>query len=402
MTRLFAIVMCLLAWPVTAQDLNAVARVKTDLSRIEVSEEALRIELALTQTVPYRVYFLEAPARLVVDFQEVDWSGTPAVELMDQAMLGAVAYGPFQPGWSRLVVTLSGPQRLLEAGMRVNQSDGSAKLSIQTAPTTLAEFVANAGAPPSARWADPFEPTATDAPPEQSDQPVVVIDPGHGGIDPGATQDGVHEADVMLALGIEVADAINRSGAARAVLTRDADVFVPLQLRITIARQANADLFISLHADALEVDEARGASVYTLSATAQDRASERMAERHERGDIVAGLDLSSQDDRIATVLMEMARRETAPQAERFAKTVIEQLERAGARLNSRPIRDGRLAVLGAADFASVLLEVGFLTSDRDRAMLLDARQRAPLVEGIVSSVQVWLRDEAVRAADVRR
>jgi len=185
-------------------------------------------------------------------------------------------------------------------------------------------------------------------------------------------------------------------------MTRDTDTFVPLQRRMTFARQAGASLMISLHADALEEDEARGASVYTLTTAAADAASARMAERHERGDLLGGVDLSDQDDRVATVLMDLARLETLPQSTRFADTLVASLRDAGVRMNSRPRREGRLAVLNAADFASVLVEVGFLSNPRDRERLSSPQGRAPLVAGIVDAVQRWVVDEAARAPLVRQ
>jgi len=195
---------------------------------------------------------------------------------------------------------------------------------------------------------------------------------------------------------------LNRTGQIRAILTREADVFVPIEGRMTIARAANADLLISLHADALEEDEARGASVYTLNDEGSDRAATRMAERHERGDLLAGIDLSDQDDRVATVLMDLARAETEPQSQRFADQVVEGLRDAGARLNSRPRREGRLAVLNAPDFASVLIEVGFLSNASDREILSTVAGRARIVDGIVAGVLAWAQDEAVRAPLLRQ
>ena len=206
----------------------------------------------------------------------------------------------------------------------------------------------------------------------------------------------------MLQLAIELAEALNRTGSVRAILTRDADVFVPLEGRMSIARAAKADLLISLHADALEVDQARGGSVYTLNAEGSDLASARMAERHERGDLLAGVDLSGQDDRVATVLMDLARTQTEPQSQRFADAAVEGLRAAGARLNSKPRREGRLAVLNAPDFASVLIEVGFLSNASDREMLSAPATRSPIVTGIVTAVLAWAQDEAVRAPLLRQ
>ena len=359
-----ALLVCLaLAGPVAAQDYAGLARIDPSASAIADDGDGLRVDLALSQTVPWRVFTLADPMRLVVDFREVDFTGLLAADLLRGDMALDVAMGPLRPGWSRLTVTLAAPLRVAQAGMTTDPATGQAHLALRLDPTGAADFAATAGAPD-----DPARPDPSLAAPVRRDGPLVVaIDPGHGGIDPGALRGTVKEAEVMLQLAIEVAEAINRTGTMRAVLTRDADVFVPLETRMTIARAAGAGAMLSLHADALDDDVTRGASAYTLNAEGEDRAAQRMAERHERGDLLSGLDLTGQDDRVAMVLMDMARAETAPASGRLADALVAGLRGAGATVNSRPRREGRLAVLNAADFPSVLLEAGFLSSAADRA-----------------------------------
>ncbi|MBU2357481.1 MAG: N-acetylmuramoyl-L-alanine amidase, partial [Alphaproteobacteria bacterium] len=304
-----------------------------------------------------------------------------------------VAFGVLRPGWSRLAVTLAQPLQVAQAGLSVDADTGAAVLSLQLSPTDAAGFAAMAGAPDAEALPD----AALTAAAPRTGPLVVAIDPGHGGIDPGALRGRVHEADLMLQLGIELADAINRGGEMRAVLTRDSDTFVSLEGRMTIARAAGAGVMLSLHADALDDDVTRGASAYTLSPEGEDRSAQRMAERHERGDLLAGLDLTGQDDRVATVLMDMARADTAPQSDRLADALIAGLRASGATVNNRPRREERLAVLNAADFPSVLLEAGFLSNAADRAALSTTAGRAPLVAGITTALRDWTADEAARA-----
>ena len=382
-----------LAGAAAAQDFAGLARIDPAESRIADDGEGLVVDLALSQTVPWRVFTLDDPMRLIVDFREVDFSGLIPEDIWQDGMATGVSFGPLRPGWSRLAITLAQPQQVTQAGLAVDDTSGTARLTLRLTPVDAAGFAAQAGAPD-----DPVRPAATLPAPVPRDGPLVVaIDPGHGGIDPGATRGAVHEADVMLQLGIEVAEAINRTGTMRAVLTRDGDVFVPLEARITIARAAGAGVMLSLHADALNDDVTRGASAYTLNAEGEDRAAQRMAERHERRDLLTGLDLTGQDDRVATVLMQMARAETGPASERLAEALIAGLRSTGAQVNSRPRRTGRLAVLNAADFPSVLLEAGFLSSAADRAALTSPQGRAPIVAGIVTALQDWAAAEAARA-----
>lgn len=390
-----ALAVCLaLAGPAAAQDFSAFARIDPATSAIADDAGGLRVDLSLSQTVPYRVFTLADPMRVIVDFREVDFSGLIPADIWQGGIASDVAFGPLRPGWSRLAITLSQPMQVAQAGLAVDDTTGAARLTLQLNPVDAAGFAALLGPPD-----DPARPAASlPAAPRRDGPLVVAIDPGHGGIDPGATRGTVHEADVMLQLAIEVADAINRSGVMRAVLTRDSDIFVPLEERMTIARAAGAGAMVSLHADALDDDDVtRGASAYTLNAAAEDRAAQRMAERHERNDLLTGLDLTGQDDRVATVLMDMARAETGPASDRLADTLIAGLRSTGAKVNSRPRRTGRLAVLNAADFPSVLLEAGFLSSAADRATLTTQAGRAPIVDGIVLALQDWAAAEAARA-----
>ncbi|WPY94733.1 N-acetylmuramoyl-L-alanine amidase [Limimaricola variabilis] len=385
----------LMAGPLAAQEFTGLARLDADESAVvDRRGGGVEIDLSLSQAVPWRVFTLNAPRRLVLDFSEVDWAGADPAALLSAGNAGPVRLGQARPGWSRLVLDLAAPMGVDSAGMRVEGQ--GARLTVILSPISEADFAATARAE---------DPAGAALPPPEAEAPgplVVAIDAGHGGVDPGAMREGLVEAELMLRLARETADAINRTGTMRAVLTRDADAFVPLTERMTIARAAGADLLLSLHADALEEDEASGGSVYTLSAEALDRASSRMVERHQRGDLLGGVDLSRQDDRVATALMDLARLDTAPQSERLAQALVAALETAGAHLNSRPRRSAPLAVLNAADFPSVLVEVGFLSNAGDRARLTNPTSRARIVAGLVSGLTAWAAEEAARAPLRRR
>ncbi len=402
MWRVF-LVWLLCAMPASAQEFSALARVDAANSELRDAGDGLSLDLRLSIPVPYRVFTVDAPRRAVVDFREADWREVDRTALLNADNATDLRFGPLRPGWSRLVIDLAAPMIVQEAGMMVDQTTGEAQLTVVLAATDQARFAAKSGAPDDPQWgaliaASPLEGAAS-----PDDGPMIVaIDAGHGGIDPGALHGGLKEADLMLRLAFAVVDAINRSGEIQAFLVRDTDHFIPLEERMTRARAEGASAFISLHADALEAGGARGASVYTLSADAQDDASLRMAERHEQGDLLAGLDLSGQDDRIATVLMDLARLETGPAGDRLADALIDGMSGAGVILNSRPRRSGKLAVLNAADFASVLIEVGFLSSDADRAVLSSADGRQRLAIGITNGVLVWANEQAARAPLIRQ
>lgn len=400
------LVLFALLWPLlaSAQDMVGLARLDVAQSQVRDEGGGLVVDLWLSQPVPWSVHTLDDPRRLIVDFREVDWRGASREALLNSDRATGLRFGTVRPGWSRLVVDLAEPLILTSAEMRVAEVTGTARVVLRLEPGTAEEFAGRAGAPEGTQW--DLDPTPAEAVPEAAEAAdgriVVVIDPGHGGIDPGAERDGVVEAAVMLMLAQELAEAIDRTGTMRAVLTREADVFVPLAERMSRARAAGGDVLISLHADALEEDMARGASVYTLSAEAADRAAARMAERHERGDLLSGLDLTGEEDRVATVLLDLAMLETRPRSLHLAEAMVTGLSDAGTPLNSRPRREAPLAVLNAADFPSVLIEVGFLSSAEDRARLTSAAGREAIVAGILRGLDRWATEEAARARLVRQ
>ena len=393
----------LLGKSAAAQDFSALARLDVAQSQVVDEGEGLKLDLYLSQPVPFRVFTLNDPRRLVLDFREVDFRGATRAGMLNADGASDLRFGPLRSGWSRMVVDLVGPKSVASAGMAVDDVIGTAHLVVNLIPTSAADFAAGAGAPSDPDWAllaaDPT--IAAPVPPETDGPLIVVIDPGHGGLDPGAEHDGVRESDLMLTLGLELAEAVTRSGM-RAVLTRKSDVFVPLSERLTIARIAGADVFLSLHADALEGEQAQGAAIYTLSEEATDQASERMAERHNRGDLLAGMDLSEQDDTIAKVLMDLARIETGPAGERLSEALVEALFAEGAVVNNRPHRQAMFAVLLSADFPSVLVEVGFLSNPADRARLSTPEGRAPIISGLVRGLQVWTEEEEALAPLIRQ
>ncbi|WP_019955267.1 N-acetylmuramoyl-L-alanine amidase [Yoonia vestfoldensis] len=380
------VLVCLLATTVTAQ-----AKYDPDRSAIRDGWRSVQIELGLSDIVPYRIFTLDDPRRLVLDFQGLDTGGISAAPINRADAVTDVRFGPYRPGWTRMVLDLAAPLTLIEAG--ITTDDRGALLSVRLERASAADFAAAAGAPPDPGW-DALTAQALGGLDQRTDDAfVVVLDPGHGGIDPGAERDGITEAHLMLDFAEEIAALLRTQDGVAVVLTRSDDTFVPLFARMSIARGAAADLFISLHADALEEDDAWGASVYTLSEDSGDMAVARLVERHERGDLLAGVDLSVTEDRVTGVLMDLARRSTGPRAKAFAGSIIAEMAVQGVRLNSKPRRAGRFSVLLAADFPSVLIEAGFLSNAQDRENLVNPQSRGRLVAAIAAAVAQY-RDEA--------
>ncbi len=385
---------------------SALSRADGAASRLWADDGVLALDLAISHPVPWRVRFLAGPPRLVVDFREVDFRGLDPARLMGgaQGQVTDLRAGPVRDGWSRLVLALDRPRLLAEAEMRTALREGEgALLRLRLEPAEPAAFAAEVARPDPPGWALP-EPAAVAEPrrPRGQGPLVVVLDPGHGGIDPGAQHDRHTEAQLMLTFARELKEALVRAGAARVVMTREDDSFVPLETRVAIAHQAGADVFISLHADAVPEGVATGATVYTLAAAASDEASAALAERHDRDALMSGVDLTGQDDLIAGVLMDMARRETAPRAVRLAEALVTAMRAARLPLHKVPRRGAAFSVLKAPDIPSVLIELGYMSSPRDLARLTDPAWRAQMAAAIVAGLSGWAVEDAAAAALLRQ
>ena len=393
-----------LASATAAQDLSALARLIPAESGLRDRGSGIEVDLSLSQSVPWRVRVMAGPPRVILDFREVDWTGVEAIALRSGHVVDLRA-GVFRPGWSRLVLELDGPFLVQRSAMETGAGSGSsARVRLRLEPASSTDFAAQAALPEPADWALP--PPADLAAPmkrQRGQGPlVVVIDPGHGGLDPGAENGAVSEAALMLTFARELKELLIRAGGFTVVLTRDEDVFVPLEARISIARAAGADVFLSLHADALAEGEAVGATVYTLAEAASEDAAAKLAERHDRSDLLAGVDLTEQDDVIAGVLMDLARLETAPRTDRLAGDLVTAIRGAGLHMHKHPRQSAAFSVLKSPDIPSALLELGFLSSGQDLARLQDPDWRVRMAAALLSALRVWAAADAAEAALIRR
>ncbi|MCF6231855.1 MAG: N-acetylmuramoyl-L-alanine amidase [Rhodobacteraceae bacterium] len=381
--------------PAWAQGFSGLARIDPTTSRIsDLGKNGVGIDLMLSQGVPYRLFTLDNPPRLVLDFQEVDWSGLETATFLATTRVGQVQFGGYVPGWSRMVIGLNGPMFVQTSEMSVDLVLGSARVALVLMPSNSEAFAASSGAPYDARWDLPAPTELGPRHARPADAPVlVVLDPGHGGIDPGAKQGEIVEKDLMLRFARELREILLRKGGFEVVLTRDGDHFVSLEARISAAHRAGAgaggDVFISLHADSLAEGLAHGATVHVLSREASDIASAKLAERHDRADILSGVDLSNTDDSVTAVLLDLARQETQPRTDALARALVDAMAQTGGPMNRRPLRAAAFSVLKAADIPSVLIELGFLSSPRDFKNLSDDDWRAGMALGIANGLAAW-------------
>jgi len=220
-------------------------------------------------------------------------------------------------------------------------------------------------------------------------KPIVVIDPGHGGPDPGATSvSGAYEKNIVLALAREVKVQLDKGNKVKCLLTRDHDVFIPLRERVAIARADNADLFMSLHADTVDNDGIRGLSVYTLSQNSSDAEAQALADKENKSDIVAGIDLSNESPEVTNILIDLVQRESMNLSAGFAAQIIQEVQRETHNvLEANTHRFAGFAVLKAPDIPSVLVETGYLSNEQDEQMLRKPEYRTKLATALARAIE---------------
>lgn len=410
MTRLITtlVALLLLALPlrVTAQE---VARLQLDSSSIIETDygwswpwsktNPLELQLTLDQPVPYRAFLVADPVRLIVDLKYTDLNGLQADDLRGNNLVPAIRWGQLKRDWSRIVMELPGPYRIESAGQQTGQAQ--AKIVIDLRPVNKSDF----SPLPSASAALQILPEPADLPDNpkatESEQLTVMLDPGHGGFDPGAQDNGETEADLVLTYALELHDKLEAAGV-NVVMTRDDDSFVGLEARMTAAREAGADLFLSLHADALPSGQAAGATVYVWNSQADHRASERLATVHDRDDLLSGIDLTGKDDALAAAIMDFARTDTQPRSQNFASFLTSRMALMGIGLHGRAVQNAAFSVLKSPDIPSVLLELGYLTDAEDRANLTNPLWRERMVQVMAEAIIGWARDEQARQGGLLR
>ncbi len=382
-----------------AQEFSGLARVLPSATQATETGDETEVTLSLSQGVPFRVFTETNPERVVLDFQEVDWSGLSASNFARATRISGAQFGGYIPGWSRLVLELAQPMEVTVAAMEIDTVTANAVLTLRMSPTDAEHFAAHAGAPVGTGWDLPAPAPIKLRAPRDVDAPLVVmLDPGHGGLDPGAETDhGVSEKHLVLRFAYELGEMMMRTGNYEVLLTREGDYFVSLERRIAMAHQAGADLFISLHADSLAEGVAHGASVYTLSEEASDIASQKLAERHDRSDLLLGTDLSATDDEVTDIMLDLARVETQPRSQSLAESVVSGLEEVDTKMYRRPLQSAGFSVLKSADIPSILIELGYLSSPKDFVLINDPKWRARTAQGILNGLNAWrLADEARR------
>ncbi|NJM49929.1 MAG: N-acetylmuramoyl-L-alanine amidase [Sphingomonadales bacterium] len=349
------------------------------------------------------VFTLSGPNRIAVDIL----GGTTGGSAYAGGPIAAVRQGQFAPDTARIVLDLEQPA--LVTGGQFSDDGRSLKLNLRQAATgeflgSLGRRLADIVPPLGFRASPPKKQYEVSAPigrgndsknlpkihgPSDERLPLVVIDAGHGGHDPGAISphDGKREKDITLAIAKSICDELVKSGRVRVALTRENDRFIILQDRFGIARKMGANLFISIHADAAESQEANGATVYTLSETASDREAQKLAARENKANIINGVNLGGADSNVSSILIDLTQRETMNVSADFAKLLLREAK-PNMRLRSNSHKFASFVVLKAPDTPSILFETGYISNANDGAFLSSADGQQKVGRSVASAVQV--------------
>ena len=374
---------------------GAFAQPKVTGVRIGVHPDKTRFVMELTEEPAYRVFALPDPFRVVLDLPELDSQLPDDAWREGGGMVKALRFGLFAPGTSRVVLDVEGPVRI-KSVFTIRPTGGKPhRLVVDLAPVSREAFLADAGRViQSAKALPALQPSQPQVAGKTDDRITVVIDPGHGGVDPGAIGvSGVFEKNIVLRVAQEVKRQLEARGRYRVILTREKDIFLTLAQRREVARQVGADLFISLHADSHRSRKVRGASVYTLSETASDAVASELAVRENKADLIAGVDLENQTDDVSSILLELTQRETMNLSAQFATMMVEELSKR-VKVLANTHRFAGFVVLKAHDVPSVLIELGFLSNRADDRLLAAPKQRKRLAEAVRAAVDRYFSWQA--------
>jgi N-acetylmuramoyl-L-alanine amidase len=372
-------------------------------ARLAGDGKQTRFILDLDQTVSFRATTLADPYRVVVDVPQVNFQLAPGTGAGGRGLVKAFRYGLVMPGGSRIVFDLTGPAKIANSYVLEATNGQPARLVLELEEVDRAAFLQSpapenrpelrptiAAAPPATVPAAAPEPTQKPGVPADG-RPVVVIDPGHGGIDNGTQSSGESEKNLVLAFGLALRERLEKSGKYRVVMTRDDDTFIPLNDRTKIARNLKAALFVSIHADALPRAEgdAQGATIYTLSDKASDAEAQRLADAENRADAIAGFNLAEEPTDVADILIDLTQRETRTFSNRFAHLLMGEMK-SSVRMHKHPLKSAGFRVLKAPDVPSVLVEIGYVSNKGDLEHLVSEGWRSRAVASMGQAIDAFL------------
>jgi N-acetylmuramoyl-L-alanine amidase len=381
-----------LAWLGGAGGVHAAERadvlpVATD-TRVGGDDAQTRFVMDFSKKIDLKAFTLADPYRVVIDIPQVTFHLPAKTGETGRGLVKAFRFGLVMQGGSRIVMDVSKPVRIDKAFVVDAAAGQPARLVVDLAATDRDSFMKAIAA---GNRAAPVPATGTvvrETVHHGDPRPIIVLDPGHGGIDNGAVAgNGTMEKDIVLAFATGLRDLLERTGKYRVVMTRTDDTFIPLVDRVRMARIRQAALFVSIHADAIKKSEgdAQGATVYTLSETASDPEAARLAETENRADVIAGIDMSHEPGDVAEILIDLAQRETKAFSLNFAHTLVADMKKV-ARMHKNPMKSAGFRVLKAPDVPAVLIELGYVSNKDDLKQLTSGGWQAKTAGAIGAAI----------------
>jgi N-acetylmuramoyl-L-alanine amidase len=372
---------------------DAAAETSVDAIRIATHGEATRVVIDLSGPVSFSHFALTEPPRLAIDLPDVAWAVNGDQGDRPVGLVKSFRFGRPHPGVSRIVLDVAEPfeidrvfelppsgergHRIITDLLKTPSPEWETRHTNSAIGPALPKAAALVIARPPER-----------KPPPPSARRVVVLDPGHGGVDPGAIgrSTGLFEKDIALRMGLALRDRLEATGRYEVIMTRADDRILRLRDRLQVARQSQGELFISLHADSLvQAPKISGASVYTLSERASNNEAARLARKENRADILAGIDLSDQEDTVTEILIDLAQRDSNNKSTRFAELLVEEM-RGATDMAKRQLAQAGFVVLKSPDMPSVLIELGYLSNPTDEKALADPAHIGKLAASMVRAI----------------
>lgn len=370
-------------------------------ARVAGDETRTRFVLDMNRQVTPVISGLANPDRLIIDLPEVEFSIPADSGESGRGLVADWRFGLFAVGRSRVVMDLTGPVKVDKTFFLPAVDDQPARLVVDLVSASTEDFrtFVETSRPKRVMARDNSAPKSDRlTAPKNREKPLIVLDPGHGGIDTGAI--GVHgtlEKAIVLDFAKLLKEKLDESGLYNVRLTRDDDTFIPLGRRVEIGHELEADLFISIHADSVRRGQkfARGATVYTISDRASDQLAEDLAQSENMSDVIAGVDLAEEPTEVTDILIDLARRETRSFSVYFARSLVDELKSA-VRLINNPHRSAGFRVLKAHDVPSVLVELGYLSNEHDEKLLISDEWRERMSKAVTEAVHGFFRPRLAR------
>ncbi len=385
-------------FPIVIIGLNIATVPSVQIANASNFSHAYEFRLKLDKMVPFKVYSLNDPNRIVVELDTSAINSLDDLEIMSSPIVGEINFTKSVKGWSAVSILVDTPVKVQNVTMKPQKLGGSkVELSFELLPIKQQEFD---------RIVTLFYDDTHDKPLlniknnfyyNKKNKLIVVIDPGHGGVDPGAQVKTIREADLMLSLAKVVAEEIERLDNTTVILTRTIDEFTSLDQRLMLAVRVGADLFISLHADTVKTGTAFGSTVYTLSHEASDKASARLASRHGGDELISGIDLTGAETAVTSALMGLLRNENTARSYALSKAILKNLENFSIKLNPTPLRKANFSVLKLPSVPSILIETGFMSTSSDLQNLQDRDWAKKFALAISSGILEWVAEDQLFA-----